>query len=88
MKLTKNEKKLFIEAHDRWLVESNLLARLFAKTVAKSIKNNKDIQNAVADADLAMEKAKKEIENQMGGNREGVKKAIPADVRRYLGFDY
>jgi hypothetical protein len=88
MKITKKEKQLFVETHDKWLKEGNFLARLFAKRVTKAVETDKDIQKAVVDADKALEKTKLNIEKKLNGDKEAVKSAIPADVRKYLGFDY
>jgi viroplasmin and RNaseH domain-containing protein len=88
MKLTKKEQKLFVETHDKWLKENNFLAKLFAKRVTKAVETDKDIQKAVSDADVAIEKTRQSIEKKLNGDKEAVKKSIPADVRKYLGFDY
>jgi viroplasmin and RNaseH domain-containing protein len=88
MKLTKKEEKPFMEISDKWLSEGNFLTRLFARRVAKSIENDPDIKKAISDADKALEKTKTNIEKSLKGDREAVKSAIPADVRKYLGFDY
>jgi hypothetical protein len=88
MKITKEQKRLFVETHNKWLREGNFIARLFARRVAKSIENDPDIKKAISDADKALEKTKTNIEKSLKGDREAVKSAIPADVRKYLGFDY
>lgn len=88
MKLTKEQAKLFKETHNKWLNESNFLAKLFARRVAKDVENNKDIQKAVEDADKSLEKTRTKIEKSLSNDKEKIKQAIPSDVRKYLGFDY
>jgi hypothetical protein len=88
MKLTKKEAKLFKESHNRWLNESNFLARLFLKQVTSSIKNDKDLQKSIEDADKDLENTRNKIEKIASGDKEKVKNAIPPNVRKYLGFDY
>jgi len=88
MKISKKESVLFKETHSKWLNESNFLAKLFAMRVKSAVENDKDIQQAVKDADLSLEKTKKSIESRFDGDKEAVKDAIPKDVRKYLGFDY
>lgn len=88
MKLTNEEYMLFKETHNKWLNENRFLAKLFAKRVAKSIKNDTAVQKAVADADDTLEKTKASIEKRLDNDKEAVKNAIPADVRKFLGFDY
>jgi hypothetical protein len=86
--MTNKEKQLLVETHDKWLRKGNVLARLFAKSVAKSVETDGDIQKAVADADKVLEKARIDIEKQLNGDKDAIKSAIPSDVRKYLGFDY
>lgn len=88
MKLTKKEAKLFKESHNKWLNESSFLARLFLKSVTSAIKNDKDLQQSIEDADKDLEKTRNKIEKISKGDKEKVKNAIPPDVRKYLGFDY
>ena len=88
MKLTKQEAKLFKESHSKWLNESSFLAKLFLRTVVSKIKDDKDLQKTIDNADKELEKSRKKIEKIAKGDKEKVKQAIPADVRKYLGFDY
>ena len=88
MKLRQEEITLFKESHFKWLSESNFLARLFAKRVKRSVEKNTDIKKAVADADKSLEKSRVKIEKALDGSKEKIKDTIPADVRKYLGFDY
>jgi len=88
MKITKEEKKLFTEAHSKWVNEGSFLGKLFARAVKKGIEKDKSIQNAISSADKSLEKAQKQIEARFNGDKEAVKKAIPLNVRKYLGFDY
>jgi DNA-binding transcriptional regulator GbsR (MarR family) len=88
MKLTQKEAKLFKESHNRWLNESSFLARLFLKQVTSGIKDDKDLQKSIEDADKDLEKTRNKIEKIASGDKEKVKTAIPPNVRKYLGFDY
>lgn len=88
MKLKKEEVKLFKETHNKWLNESNFLARLFAKKVKSAIEKDVDLKKAVQDADISLDKTRNKIEKLLNGDKQSVKNAIPADVRKYLGFDY
>lgn len=88
MKLTKEQVKLFKETHNKWLTESNFLAKLFTRAVEKGVANNPNIKNAINKADVAINQAKSSIETRFNGDKEQIKKAIPLSVRRYLGFDY
>jgi hypothetical protein len=88
MKLKLKEANLFKETHNKWLKESNFLARLFAKVVVNAIENDVGVLRAVSDADKALSKTRARIENRLDGDKEAVKNAIPLDVRKYLGFDY
>ena len=88
MKLTEQDKNLFKETHDKWLNEAGWLAKIFLKRATKDIKSNKDIQKSISDADRYLEKSRKSIEKTLDNEKELVKKRIPADVRKYLGFDY
>jgi viroplasmin and RNaseH domain-containing protein len=88
MKLTKNESILFKETHNKWLNESNFLARLFATKVKSAIQNDKDLKKAVEDADKSVENVRKTIESNLDNDKDQVKKWISPEVRKYLGFDY
>lgn len=89
MRLTEQDKKTLKETHDKWLNEAGWLAKLFIKRAAKDIKNNKDIQNAIADADKFTLKSKNKISDLFGGDKEKIKKALPDKIlRKSLGFDF
>jgi len=88
MKITKTEAKLFKETHNKWLNESNFLAKLFVNKVKSSLLNDKDLKKSIDDADKQLEDTRNQIESNLDNNKEAVKKYIPADVRKYLGFDY
>jgi serine protease inhibitor len=88
MKITNEDKKLLKEAHSRWLNENYFLGRLFLKKVASAIRNDAGIQNAIDTADKELKKTRDKIEKLSNDDKEKVKNAIPADVRKYLGFDY
>ena len=88
MKLTKEQAKLFKETHNKWLNESNFLAKLFTRAVEKGISKNPNIKNAINRADSAIDNARAEIEKNLNGDKEKIKKTIPLSVRKYLGFDY
>jgi hypothetical protein len=88
MKITNEDKKLLKETHSRWLNENYFLGRLFLKKVVSAIRNDADIKKAIDTADKELEKTRDKIEKLSNGDKEQVKNAIPADVRKYLGFDY
>jgi hypothetical protein len=88
MKLTKEQSNVLKESHGRWLKESSFLAKLFLKKVVDSIKNDKELQQSIEDADKDLLKTRSKIEKIANGDKDKVKSAIPADVRKYLGFDY
>lgn len=88
MKITKKESILFKEAHNKWLNEGNFLAKLFASKVKSALLNDKELKQAIKDADKHVEDARDKIESHLDNDKEAVKKYIPADVRKYLGFDY
>lgn len=88
MKLTKEEKILFKETHNKWVQKESILGKLFLKGVSTSLRNNKDIKASIAAADNAIEKAKLKIEKEAGGDKELVKKSLSPAVRKALGFDY
>ena len=88
MKITKTEAKLFKETHNKWLNESNFLAKFFVNRMKNALLNDKELKKAVEDADKHVEDARNKIESHLDNDKEAVKKYIPADVRKYLGFDY
>jgi len=89
MRLTEQDKKTLKETHDKWLNEAGWLAKLFIKRAAKDIKNNKNIQNAIADADKFTLKSKNKISDLFSGDKEKIKKALPDKIlRKSLGFDF
>lgn len=88
MKITRKEAKLFKETHNKWLNESSFIAKLFAKSVKDSLLNDKDLQQAVSDADKKMQDLRDTIEKEADGDKERVKKNVPLSVRKYLGFNY
>lgn len=88
MKLTNEEANLFRETHNKWLSENKFLAKLFTRAVEKGISKNPNIKNAIHRADSAIDNARAEIEKNLNGDKEAIKKAIPLSVRKYLGFDY
>jgi uncharacterized membrane-anchored protein YhcB (DUF1043 family) len=88
MKLTKEDRQLFKETYTKYKLKEGILSSLFLRIVGKNIKNDKDIQSAIKDADESLTKAQKTIETRFDGDKEAVKKAIPDNVRKYLGFDY
>jgi len=88
MKLTKEEKRLFMETHNKWLKESSWLGKLFAKGVSSKIKNDKDVQRAVDDTDRVMKQTRDKIEKYADGDEEEIKKNLSPAVRKALGFDY
>jgi len=88
MKPTNEDKKLFKETHTKWMNEGSFLSKLFLKTLEKSLKNNSSIKKSIEQADKSLENARKNIEKTAKGDKNLVKKNIPADVRKALGFDY
>lgn len=66
----------------------NFIANLFVKALKSALMNDKELKKMVADADKNLEDTRAKIENDCGGDKELVKKAIPPEVRKYLGFDY
>jgi uncharacterized membrane-anchored protein YhcB (DUF1043 family) len=88
MKITNEDRKLFKETYTKYKLKEGILSRLFLRVLAKNIKNDSTIQNAIKDADASLEQAQKTIEKRFNGDKEQVKQAIPDNVRKYLGFDY
>ena len=88
MKITKKESILFKETHNKWLNESNFLAKMFVNRVKSALLNDKDLKKAIDDADKHLEDTRDQIESNLDYDKEAVKKYIPADVRKYLGFTY
>lgn len=88
MKLTNEDKKLFKEIYSKYNLKEGILSRLFLRVLTKNIKNDKNIQQAIKDADDSLQNAQKSIEKRFDGDKEKVKQAIPDNVRKYLGFDY
>lgn len=88
MKLTNEDKKLFKKTHDKWLSENKFLAKLFTRAVEKGISKNPNIKSAITKADSAIDNARAQIEKNLNGDKEAIKKAIPPSVRKYLGFEY
>jgi hypothetical protein len=88
MKITNEDRKLFKETYTKYKLKEGMLSRLFLRVLAKNIKNDSTIQNAIKDADSSLEQAQKTIEKRFNGDKEKVKQAIPDNVRKYLGFDY
>lgn len=88
MKITKEDNKLFKETYSKYKLKEGILSRLFLRVLSKNIKNDKDVQKAIKDADDSLQNAQKSIENRFNGDKEKVKQAIPDNVRKYLGFDY
>lgn len=88
MKITKEDKKLFVETHSKWVQKESILGKLFLKGVVSSLKNNKDIQSSIKSADKAIESAKNKIEKEAGGDKELIKKSLSPEIRKALGFDY
>jgi len=88
MKLTKEEKRIFVEKHDKYLKEAGWLARLFAKGVSKRLQKDKDVQSAIEDTEDSMSKARQRIEKNLGGDKEKIKKYVTPDMRKALGYDF
>lgn len=88
MKITNEDKKLFKETYSKYKLKEGILSRLFVRILQKNIKNDKEIQSAIKDADASLQTAQKKIEDRFNGDKEQVKQAIPDNVRKYLGFDY
>lgn len=88
MKITKKEAVLFKETHNKWLNESGFFAKLFAKSVKNNLLNDKELKQAVYDADKKMQDIRDKIEKEADGDKEMVKDALPSNIRKYLGFDY
>ena len=88
MKLTKEDRQLFKETYSKYRLKEGILSSLFLRIVSKNIKNDKGIQSAIKDADESLRTAQKTIETRFDGDKDAVKKAIPDNVRKYLGFDY
>lgn len=89
MKINEQDKKTLKETHDKWLNEAGWLAKLFMKKAARDIKNNKNIQKAVSDADKFTEKTRNQIYNIAKGDRNKIIKALPdKNLRKGLGFDF
>lgn len=64
------------------------LGKLFAFSIKRSVENDEKLQELVYNADIRSEIARKRILERCNGDVEEVKKAIPEDVRKYLGFDF
>lgn len=88
MKINKQEAKSLKESHQKWLNEAGFLGNLFLRNVVKDIKKDKSIQKAIEDADKSLAKTRKEIEKYADGDKDTIKKALPKDVRKSLGFDF
>lgn len=89
MKITEQDRRIFSEVKSKYgLTKESLLTKLFSRSLRKSLQNDKDIQTAIKNADKSLETAQKKIEDRFDGDKEKVKKAIPDNVRKYLGFDY
>lgn len=88
MKPTNEEKKLFKETYSKWMNEGSFLSKLFLKTLEKSLKNDPNIKKSIQQADKSLENARQNIEKTAKGDKEAIKKNIPQDVRKALGFDY
>jgi len=64
---------------------SKIFARIFGFFLLNFVPG---LSSAVNKTDREMEKARKEIEESAGGDKEKIKKWIHPDVRKALGFDY
>ncbi len=65
-----------------------LISRLYLFLLKKKIENNNLIKEELFKAEINTEIAKKNIEKKLNSDKEKITKAIPARVRKYLGFDY
>ena len=66
----------------------SLVGKIFAYTLKWRIKNDPIINKAVRDADNDTAKTRKEILELCDGDKEKIKKALPKNVRKSLGFDF
>lgn len=64
------------------------IAKLYALVLKSTIENDKDLKDIAYNADIKSEITRKKIMNSCDGDKEKVKKAIPEEVRKYLGFDF
>jgi len=82
MKLTKEQKQLFVKSHGKWLSESlfgKALGRLFTIAVKKNLNKDGDFMKSLKDAD-----------NELTALRDYVKKTekegrpVPSYIKKYL----
>jgi hypothetical protein len=66
----------------------SIISNLFLSILRRNIKNDKNLANAIKDADDSLVETRKNIEDRLGDDKEKIKRAIPQSVREYLGFDY
>jgi hypothetical protein len=80
MKITENNRKLFKEIHKKYnLAEDGLLSMIFKKRLKKKLDNDKDLQQALRDADIELDKIRdfaKKAEDK------GIE--VPQYLKRYL----
>jgi hypothetical protein len=82
MKLTKEEKRIFIERHDRWLGEGlvgNLLGKLFTQAVKRELGKDKDFMKSLEDADKALARVDSNLKSLQKKGYD-----IPPALRRYM----
>lgn len=86
MKVTKKERDLILQTHKKYVNESNFVGKLFKYLLSKKIAKDPNIKNAIKDAEDNLERIRKNVEKK--ASKEDIKDAIPANVRKYLGFKY
>lgn len=65
----------------------SIISNLFLSILRRNLKNDKNLANAIKDADNSLVEVRKNIKDRIGDNNEKIKRAIPQSVRKYLGFD-
>lgn len=79
MKLTEENKILFREIQSKHNIKEGILSMIFKKKLKDALMNNKELQNALIDADKSLERLKKNVDAL---EKKGY--VIPAELKRYI----
>jgi len=79
MKLTENDKSLFKEIQSKHNIREGILSMIFKRNLKKALNNDKELQDALKDADKSLDRLKKNVNSL---EKKGYK--IPAALKKYI----
>lgn len=79
MKITEQDKSLFKEIQSRHNLKEGILSMIFKKRLKKALMGDKELQDALKDADKSLDRLKKNVNNL---EKKGYK--IPSELKKYI----